>query len=107
MASLKANLDGALDWGAVLAAARPRVQMARENPAPFLGLESSLREYPNTSAEGLALMRLAKALPRLPGAETAIALAADQLCRASFDTAAGDEGPHRMLAQLSASAIAL
>jgi len=35
MASLKANLDGALDWGAVLAAARPRVQMARENPAPF------------------------------------------------------------------------
>src|SRR5947207_1876657 len=63
------------------------------------------REYPISSAEGLALMRLAEALLRVPDAETAIALTADQLGRAEFD--AGGDGPHKMLASLSASAIAL
>ena len=42
---------------------------------------------------------------RVPDAETAIALTADQLGKAEFDSASG--GPHRMLASLSASAIAL
>ena len=51
-------------------------------------------------------MRLAEALLRVPDAETAIALTADQLGRADFDADAAD-GPHRMLASLSASAIAL
>ena len=68
-------------------------------------MEVLLREYPISSAEGLALMRLAEALLRVPDAETAIALTADQLGRADFD-GAGD-GPHKMLARLSASAIAL
>jgi RHH-type proline utilization regulon transcriptional repressor/proline dehydrogenase/delta 1-pyrroline-5-carboxylate dehydrogenase len=48
-------------------------------------MESLLKEYPISSAEGLALMRLAEALLRVPDAETAIALTADQLGRADFD----------------------
>jgi RHH-type proline utilization regulon transcriptional repressor/proline dehydrogenase/delta 1-pyrroline-5-carboxylate dehydrogenase len=99
-------LEGALDWSAVQATARPWVQAVRDEPAPFWAMESLLREYPISSAEGLALMRLAEALLRVPDAQTAIALTADQLGRADFE-GAGGEGPHKMLASLSASAIAL
>jgi RHH-type proline utilization regulon transcriptional repressor/proline dehydrogenase/delta 1-pyrroline-5-carboxylate dehydrogenase len=106
VAAARAVLDGRLDWPAVVAAARPWVQAVRENPAPFWAMESLLREYPITSAEGLALMRLAEALLRVPDAETAIALTADQLGRADFADAS-EGSPHKMLAQLSASAIAL
>jgi RHH-type proline utilization regulon transcriptional repressor/proline dehydrogenase/delta 1-pyrroline-5-carboxylate dehydrogenase len=95
-----------LAWREVAADARPWVDAARAHPAPFWAMESLLREYPISSAEGLALMRLAEALLRVPDAETAIALTADQLGRAEFDADAA-EGPHRMLASLSASAIAL
>ena len=97
---------GALDWPAVVSAARPWVEGARAHPAPFWAMESLLREYPISSAEGLALMRLAEALLRVPDAHTAVALTADQLGRADFDSDAAD-GAHRMLASLSASAIAL
>ena len=97
---------GALDWAAVIATARPWVEGVRANPAPFWAMESLLREYPISSAEGLALMRLAEALLRVPDAHTAIALTADQLGRADFDND-GADGPHRMLASLSASAISL
>ena len=100
-----ARLQG-LDWPAVAASARPWVEAVRARPAPFWAMESLLREYPISTAEGLALMRLAEALLRVPDAETAIALTADQLGRADFD-ADGAEGPHRMLASLSASAIAM
>jgi RHH-type proline utilization regulon transcriptional repressor/proline dehydrogenase/delta 1-pyrroline-5-carboxylate dehydrogenase len=96
----------ALDWSAVAARARPWVESVRRTPAPFWALESLLREYPISSAEGLALMRLAEALLRVPDAETAIALTADQLGRADFSD--GPEGgPHRLLASLSGTAIAL
>jgi RHH-type proline utilization regulon transcriptional repressor/proline dehydrogenase/delta 1-pyrroline-5-carboxylate dehydrogenase len=78
------------------------VQAVRQNPPPFWAMESLLKEYPISSAEGLALMRLAEALLRVPDAETAIALTADQLGRADFD-GAGDGA----LARLSSSAIAL
>ncbi len=98
-------LAGALDWRAVQARARPWVQALRDAPMPFWALESLLREYPISSAEGLALMRLAEALLRVPDTETAVALTADQLGRADFGAAA--EGPHPWLASLSASAIAL
>jgi RHH-type proline utilization regulon transcriptional repressor/proline dehydrogenase/delta 1-pyrroline-5-carboxylate dehydrogenase len=102
------QLQGRLAWPAVISAARPWVQAVRDKPAPFWALESLLREYPISSSEGLALMRLAEALLRVPDAETAIALTADQLGRADFDgDATGAEGPHKMLAQISASAIAL
>jgi RHH-type proline utilization regulon transcriptional repressor/proline dehydrogenase/delta 1-pyrroline-5-carboxylate dehydrogenase len=100
-----ARLQG-LDWGAVVAEARPWVEAVRASPAPFWAMESLLREYPISSAEGLALMRLAEALLRVPDAETAIAFTADQLGRADFGDAGGD-GPHRVLAGLSSTAIAM
>jgi len=103
---LHGALPPSLDWRAVMTTASPWVQAARDTPAPFWAMESLLREYPITSAEGLALMRLAEALLRVPDAETAIALTADQLGRADFESSVV-EGPHRMLASLSASAIAL
>ena len=93
------------DWPAAARRARPWVQAVRANPPPFWAMESLLREYPISTAEGLALMRLAEALLRVPDIETAIALTADQLGKAAFD--AGSGGPHKMLASLSASAIAL
>ena len=96
------TLAAALDWSAAAKAAAPWVQAVRQNPPPFWAMESLLKEYPISSAEGLALMRLAEALLRVPDAETAIALTADQLGRADFD-AAGD----KTLARLSSTAIAM
>ncbi len=105
LSHLLPKLTGALDWPAAMQLARPWVQAVRDKPAPFWAMESLLREYPISSAEGLALMRLAEALLRVPDAETAIALTADQLGKAEFDASAG--GPHKMFAALSASAIGL
>ncbi len=96
------SLESALDWAAAAHAAQPWVLAVRRNPPPFWAMESLLKEYPISSAEGLALMRLAEALLRVPDAETAIALTADQLGRADFE-GAGDGA----LARLSSSAIAL
>ena len=105
LARLLQRLSGELDWPRAVATGRPWVEAVRATPAPFWAMESLLREYPISSAEGLALMRLAEALLRVPDAETAIALTADQLGRADFDGASG--GPHQLLANLSASAIGL
>ncbi len=96
------SLSGALDWASAARVATPWVHAVRNNPPPFWALESLLQEYPISSAEGLALMRLAEALLRVPDAETAIALTADQLGRADFD-GAGD----KTLARLSSTAIAM
>ncbi|MBL8277165.1 MAG: L-glutamate gamma-semialdehyde dehydrogenase [Pelomonas sp.] len=104
--ALADRVGGALDWDGVIAMAAPWVDQVRRNPAPFWAMESLLREYPITSAEGLALMRLAEALLRVPDAPTAIALTADQLGRADFDGASVGS-PHKMLAALSASAISM
>jgi RHH-type transcriptional regulator, proline utilization regulon repressor / proline dehydrogenase / delta 1-pyrroline-5-carboxylate dehydrogenase len=82
------NVDAAsalLDWLSVIEAARPWVNAVRENPPPFWAMESLLKEYPISKPEGLALMRLAEALLRVPDSATAIALTADQLGRANFD----------------------
>lgn len=105
LGELMQGLAASADWPAAVRIARPWVQAVRDKPAPFWAMESLLREYPISSAEGLALMRLAEALLRVPDTETAIALTADQLGTADFDAAS--EGPHKMLASLSASAIAL
>ncbi len=105
LAALLHSMSGAVDWPAAVGPAGAWVDAVRDNPAPFWAMESLLREYPISSAEGLALMRLAEALLRVPDAETAIALTADQLGKADFDTASG--GPHKMLASISASAVAL
>lgn len=104
--ALAERVGGALAWPGVIAMAAPWVEQVRKNPAPFWAMESLLREYPITSAEGLALMRLAEALLRVPDAPTAIALTADQLGRADFD-GASEGSPHKMLAALSASAISM
>ncbi len=96
------SLSRALDWAAVAKVATPWVQAVRANPPPFWAMESLLKEYPISSAEGLALMRLAEALLRVPDAATAIALTADQLGRADFHSA-GD----KTLARLSSTAIAM
>lgn len=96
------SLQGALDWAAAALCARPWVDAVRRNPPPFWAMESLLKEYPISSAEGLALMRLAEALLRVPDAETAIALTADQLSRADFEGSADSA-----LARLSHSAISL
>ena len=95
-------LQTALDWAAAAQIAQPWVQAVRNNPPPFWAMESLLKEYPISSAEGLALMRLAEALLRVPDVETAIALTADQLGRADFE-ASGD----KTLARLASSAIGL
>jgi RHH-type transcriptional regulator, proline utilization regulon repressor / proline dehydrogenase / delta 1-pyrroline-5-carboxylate dehydrogenase len=96
------SLEGALDWAQAAQQAKPWVQAVRDNPPPFWAMESLLKEYPISSAEGLALMRLAEALLRVPDVETAIALTTDQLGRADFD-GAGDA----VLARLSSAAIGL
>ena len=70
-------------------------------------MESLLREYPISSAEGLALMRLAEALLRVPDAATAVALTADQLGRADFSAGAAAGSPHKLLAGISAAALGL
>src|SRR5215217_8886085 len=95
-----ASLKGALDWPSAASAAAPWVRAVREHPPHFWAMESLLREYPISSAEGLALMRLAEALLRVPDAQTAIALTADQLGRADFERAGHADGPHKLLAGL-------
>ncbi|MDH4449819.1 MAG: L-glutamate gamma-semialdehyde dehydrogenase [Rhodoferax sp.] len=95
-------LQDGLHWAAAARAAAPWVQAVRDNPPPFWAMESLLKEYPISSAEGLALMRLAEALLRVPDAETAMALTADQLGRADFDAHSD-----KVLARLSSTAIAL
>ncbi len=95
-------LSGSLDWAAAAKMAAPWVHAVRNHPPPFWALESLLQEYPISTAEGLALMRLAEALLRVPDAETAIALTADQLGRADFH-GAGD----KTMARLSSTAIAM
>jgi RHH-type proline utilization regulon transcriptional repressor/proline dehydrogenase/delta 1-pyrroline-5-carboxylate dehydrogenase len=95
-------LANTLDWASAAKAATPWVQAVRDNPPPFWAMESLLKEYPISSAEGLALMRLAEALLRVPDAETAIALTADQLGRADFDGAQDSA-----LTRLSSAAIAM
>jgi RHH-type proline utilization regulon transcriptional repressor/proline dehydrogenase/delta 1-pyrroline-5-carboxylate dehydrogenase len=95
-------LRAALDWPAAAAVAAPWVQAVRRRPPPFWAMERLLQEYPIGSTEGLALMRLAEALLRVPDVQTAIELTADQLGRADFDQEADGA-----LARLSQSAIAL
>lgn len=96
------SLEGALDWPAAADVARPWIDAVRAQPAPFWALESLLQEFPISSQEGLALMRLAEALLRVPDADTAIALTADQLGRADFSDAS-----ESALGRLAHAALAL
>ncbi len=105
VSSLLATLQTTFDWPAASRMALPWVHAVRNNPAPFWAMESLLKEYPISSAEGLALMRLAEALLRVPDMQTAIALTADQLGRADF--AGIDDLEGKALARLSSGAIGL
>ena len=105
LADLIARLPASLSWPTAAAAAWPWVQAVREKPAPFWAMESLLRDYPISQPEGLALMRLAEALLRVPDAATAVALTADHLGRAHFD--APESSHHKMISGLSSSIIAL
>lgn len=62
-----------LSWPAAMATARPWVQAVREQPAPFWAMESLLRDHPISQPEGLALMRVAEALLRVPDTATGLA----------------------------------
>jgi RHH-type proline utilization regulon transcriptional repressor/proline dehydrogenase/delta 1-pyrroline-5-carboxylate dehydrogenase len=81
--TLLARLDG-LDWASASADGVRWIEQARAAKPSGFAMETLLREYPLSTAEGLALMRLAEALLRVPDAETAMALTADQLSRADF-----------------------
>ncbi len=102
ISGLLSELQTTLDWAAAVQVAQPWVQAVRSNPPPFWAMESLLKEYPISSSEGLALMRLAEALLRVPDVETAIALTADQLGRADFDATG-----NKAMARLASSAIGL
>jgi RHH-type transcriptional regulator, proline utilization regulon repressor / proline dehydrogenase / delta 1-pyrroline-5-carboxylate dehydrogenase len=97
-------LIGKLDWAGVSVAAKPWVRAVRDNPPPFWAMETLLKEYPLASDEGLALMRLAEALLRVPDIETAIALTSDQLGKANFD---GSDPEASALGRLSSAAISM
>lgn len=94
-----------LDWDAVTARARPWIAAVRASPPPFWALESLLREYPLGTDQGLALLRLAEALLRVPDTATAALLAADQLGRAARADAA--QADHVLASRLLAVAAAL
>ncbi len=96
------DLAPALDWPQGVSTARPWVEAVRHRPPPFWAMESLLKEYPISGSEGRALMRLAEALLRVPDAETAIALTADQLAQAHSDAE-----PDSALARLSSAALSL
>ncbi len=90
------------DWDVARQTALPWITQVRARPASGLALETLLQEYPLSSAEGMALMRLAEALLRVPDADTAMLLTADQLSRADFSGAS-----HSWLAALSSQAVGL
>ncbi|HET6787506.1 MAG TPA: proline dehydrogenase family protein, partial [Aquabacterium sp.] len=77
--ALQAALHGHVDWTAVKQRCTPWVEGVRRHPGPLWAMESLLHEFPLSSHEGLALMRLAEALLRVPDADTALALTIDQL----------------------------
>jgi RHH-type proline utilization regulon transcriptional repressor/proline dehydrogenase/delta 1-pyrroline-5-carboxylate dehydrogenase len=106
-AATPADAPPALEWSRVIERAQPWVEAVRRHPAPFWALESLLREYPISSSEGLALMRLAEALLRVPDTDTAVALTADQLGRGHFEAHDGSHSAHPLFGRLAAQAVEL
>ena len=76
---LKQQLQDKIDWGRVRQLSEPWVRGVRRRPPAFWALDSLLREFPLNSQEGLALMRLAEALLRIPDQATALELLSSQL----------------------------
>lgn len=84
VAELSACGPHAADWPLIKARCLPWVQSVRAAPAQFWAMESLLQAFPLSSHEGLALMRLAEALLRVPDPETTALLLSDQLQQADF-----------------------
>ncbi|MBD9480152.1 L-glutamate gamma-semialdehyde dehydrogenase [Pseudoxanthomonas sp. PXM02] len=101
VADLLASLQD-LDWEVACRDALTWIAQVRARPASGMALETLLHEYPLSSTEGLALMRLAEALLRVPDTDTAMLLTSDQLSRADFSGAS-----HSWLATLSSQAMGL
>ena len=104
---LRLRLQDKLDWGIVRQQCEPWVRGIRHRPPPFWALESLLQEFPLSSTEGLALMRLAEALLRVPDQDTAQALIGDQLTQADFAKHAGNGSAHPWLSSASARVLDL
>jgi RHH-type proline utilization regulon transcriptional repressor/proline dehydrogenase/delta 1-pyrroline-5-carboxylate dehydrogenase len=80
--------DPPMDAGAAARAsdrARRWIEAVRADPAPPLGVDRLLAEFPLSSREGLALMRLAEALIRIPDSRTADALIREVLAGGRWD----------------------
>ncbi len=92
-----ASLVRGVDFGTARADARRWIQALRAHPPPRFALDRLLLDYPLSSREGLALMRLAEALPRIPDAATALALIDDQLSGTDFRSADRFAGVPRRL----------
>ncbi|MFN3617522.1 MAG: bifunctional proline dehydrogenase/L-glutamate gamma-semialdehyde dehydrogenase PutA [Aquabacterium sp.] len=75
---------GSLDWSAVSTRATPWLNHLRQHPPAFWAMDSLLQAYPLSSRQGVALMRLAEALLRVPDAETTRLLLSDQLAHGDF-----------------------
>ncbi len=89
-----------LDWQPIAERARPWLRAMRAQATPFWALESLLSEYPISSSEGLALMRLAEALLRVPDQATADVLLTDQLSRVDFREQSDASLMHRLSDQV-------
>ncbi|MDE2594621.1 MAG: bifunctional proline dehydrogenase/L-glutamate gamma-semialdehyde dehydrogenase PutA [Burkholderiales bacterium] len=92
------------DWPLIKTRCAPWVQSVRQAPAAFWALESLLQAFPLSSHEGLALMRLAEALLRVPDHDTLAQLLSDQLHHADFShhQSAASAPAHPLMEGLSA-----
>jgi len=102
LAPLVTSLQSALEWTSIEHDAKRWLAAVRSRPVSLFAVESLLKEYPISSSEGLALMRLAEALLRIPDLETAIAFTSDQLSKATFASESD-----RLLVGLSSTVIGL
>src|SRR5665647_3807823 len=73
-----------VDLAAVRETARRLIEGIRSRGSRFGGIDDFLQEYAISTDEGLALMVLAEALLRVPGAETADRLIEDKLGQCDF-----------------------
>lgn len=107
--ALRTRLAHTLDWSAVRAQCEPWVTQVRAHPPAFWAMDALLQAYPLSHPEGLALMRLAEALLRVPDADTRALLLTDQLQHGDFThhQAASGARSHPWLEALSARMLGL
>lgn len=102
--ALKAILDPHLS---ALEASRTRanvwIEALRRKEQPPFAVERLLAQFPISTSEGLALLRLAEALLRIPDVDTAALLATDVFKPAAFDKQDDED----MIAKATRSAIKL